>query len=189
MPLKNVVFFPSIVKPLQLSEPDHSLILNKSLSSNTPICICYLPEGEKQFLEIAGYGMPQVVEQRDEHNYLIFIKCLGKVKLFINTLFQEDGCWMAEGQVVLDNLSLSENYKAKYISLSHVLARWIQQHVTDTAQQKAFINSLTTPMEVASAFAAYLVADFDLQYEIQCLPSLNEKIEILYRLLQSGKLL
>ena len=189
LPLKNVIFLPSIVKPLQLTEPDHSLILNYSLSQNLPMALCYLPEGEKQFLPIAGYGMPQVVEHRDEHNYLIFIKCLGKVNILLNTINIENGCLVAEGEACYDDLSLSDRQKTKYISLSHVLARWIQQHIHDINQQKAFLNNLTTPTEVVSAFATYLVYDYDLQYEIQSLAALNEKIEILYRLLESGKLL
>lgn len=184
-----MVFFPSIVKPLQLTEPDHSLILHRSLSQNRPMALCYLPEGEKQFLDVGGYGMPQIIEHRGEYSYLIFVKCAGKVRIFLNTLNLEDGCLVAEGEALYDDILLSESQKSKYIAMSHVLANWINRHIMDAHQQKTFLDNLTTPMEVVSAFASYLVYDYDLQYEIQCLTTLNEKIEILYRLLESGKLL
>lgn len=189
LPLKNVVFFYHIVKPLHITDPDQSLTLHRSLSENIPLAICYVPEGSDTFNEVAGFGMPQIIEHRLDGSYLIFIKCLGKIKIDLSSVQVENASLQAEAFLLQENTELGEHLKSHYISLSHVLARWIQRHIPDIHQQKSFLNSLTTPLEVISAFASYLVYDYDMQYEILCLESLDEKIEILYRLLESGRLL
>jgi len=55
-------------------------------------------------------------------------------------------------------------------------------------QREIFIRGLIGPQEVIGAFAAYLILDYDLQYEMMEIDSLNDQIIFLYRLLESGKL-
>ena len=163
-------------------------MVNQSISQGIPIAVCFVPEGSNEIRPVAGYAIPQIIERKPDQTLLVFMSGQGKVQLDLQTMRTEDAVSSMVGMPVVEELSLSENLKSKYMNLSEVLVRWITNHITDSVQRETFIRSLTGPQEVIGAFSAYLIYDYDLQYEAMELTSLGEQIQFLHRLLESGKL-
>jgi Lon protease-like protein len=187
-PLVNVNLFPTTTKPLQIIEDRYVKMVHDSIAQTVPIALCFVPDGSTEIRPIAGYGHPHIIETRGDGTLIIFIMCIGKVELELAQLKSFDPYMIASGQIIEQDLNVKEENRPSYLKLSHVLARWIKDNITDAKQMEIFLQNLTGPTEVVSAFSAYLVLDFDLQYEIMQLTSINEQIKLLYRLLESGEL-
>ena len=187
-PLTNVNLFPFTTKPLHIFEPRYIEMVNRSIKSGTPIALCFVPEGTSEIRPIAGFAVPQLIERRIDQTLLVFMGGEGKVRLNLESIHTEDLVSTMTGTVISENLYLDDEVKTKYNSLNEVLVRWITQHISDPMQRNVFIKNLTGPREVIGAFAAYLVYDYDIQYEIMELTSIADQIDFLYRLLQSGRL-
>jgi ATP-dependent Lon protease len=147
-----------------------------------------VPEGSHEIRPIAGYSVPQVIESRPDGTLLVFMAGQGKVRLDINSRTSENQFSVMQGELIQEDQQLDDSLKAHYITLSEVLVRWVTQHIADPLQRDIFIKSLIGPREVVGAFSAYLIYDYDLQYEMMEISSLNVQIEFLYRLLESGLL-
>ncbi|MBC7419370.1 MAG: LON peptidase substrate-binding domain-containing protein [Bdellovibrio sp.] len=187
-PLTNVNLFPKTTKPLHIFEPRYVQMVEESIAKQIPIAVCFVPEGSKEIRPVAGYGLPKIIESRDDQTMLIFMTGLGKVRLDIDRIQITNFLQMADGEMIQEEVLLEESFKPKYRALSEALVRWIRGHISDQQQQEIFIRGLTGPREVVGAFAAYLIFDYDLQYEMMEIISINEQIKFLYRLLESGKL-
>ncbi len=187
-PLTNINLFPNTTKPLHVFEPRYIEMINQSIEKGIPIALCFVPEGTSEIRPIAGYAIPQIIERRLDQTLLVFMAGQGKVKLDLKTIQTLDLVSSMHGTVVNEDFDLEQTLKSKYMALSEVLVRWITRHISDPAQREVFINNLTGPKEVIGAFSAYLIYDYDLQYEAMELTSLREQIQFLHRLLESGKL-
>lgn len=187
-PLMNVNLFPSTTKPLQIFEERYIQMVQDSITHKIPIAICFVPEGTQEIRPVAGFGHPQIVEIRDDGTLIIFIVGSGKAFLDLQNLKMTDPYIVTHGKILDQDLAVEEQFKARYSKLSHVLVQWIKKHIVDPTQQDVFIRSLIGPQQVVSAFAAYLIMDYDFQYEMMQFHSLSEQIQFLYRLLESGEL-
>ena len=187
-PLTNINLFPHTTKPLHIFEPRYVEMVNQSIEKGIPIALCFVPEGSSEIRPIAGYAIPQIIERRIDQTLLVFMAGQGKVKLDLGTIETQDLVSSMMGSIVKEEIDLEDGLKQKYMALSEVLVRWITTHIGDPLQRDAFIKSLTGPQEVIGAFSAYLIYDYDLQYEAMELTSLKDQIKFLYRLLESGKL-
>lgn len=187
-PLTNINLFPRTTKPLNIFEPRYVEMINKSIQDGTPIAICFVPEGSTEIRPIAGFAIPQVIDRRPDGTMLVFMAGQGKAQLNIGSIKTEDLVSSMEGVVLKEELILDDSLKSKYMALSEVLVRWVTNYISDPLQRDIFIKSLVGPQEVIGAFSAYLIYDYDLQYEMMEISSLNEQIIFLYRLLESGKL-
>lgn len=184
----NVNLFPSTTKPLQIFEERYIKMVYESITKKIPIAICFVPEGTQEIRPIAGFGFPQIVETRPDGTLIVFIIGNGKALLDLQNLTEVDPFMIGRGKVIEQDMAVDEEYKSYYLKLSHVLVRWIKTHVADPQQQEVFIRSLSGAQEVVSAFAAYLISDYDMQYEMMQFNSLSKQIQFLYRLLESGEL-
>lgn len=160
----------------------------ESITKKVPIAICFVPEGTHEIRPIAGFGFPQIVETKPDGTLVVFIIGTGKALLDLQNLITIDPFMIGQGKIIDQDMAVDEEYKSYYLKLSHVLVRWIKTHVNDPQQQEIFIRSLSGAQEVVSAFAAYLISDYDLQYEMMQFNSLSKQIQFLYRLLESGEL-
>lgn len=163
-------------------------MVNRSIQNGIPIALCFVPEGTSEIRPIAGYAIPQVIEQRIDQTMLVFMAGQGKVRLDVKSIETQDMVSSMNGVIVKEDYVLSESLKSKYVTISEVLVRWITDHIQDPLQRDTFIKNLIGPQEVVGAFSAYLIYDYDLQYEVMELANLGEQIEFLYRLIESGKL-
>jgi ATP-dependent Lon protease len=187
-PLTNINLFPYTTKPLHVFEPRYVEMVNQSITQGVPIAVCFVPEGSSEIRPVAGYGIPQIIERKPDQTLLVFMSGQGKVQLDLQTISTENSVSSMHGAPVVEELSLREDLKSKYMNLSEVLVRWITTHIADPVQRETFIRSLKGPQEVIGAFSAYLIYDYDLQYEAMELTSLSDQIQFLHRLLESGKL-
>lgn len=187
-PLTNINLFPHTTKPLHIFEPRYIEMVNRSIEQGVPIALCFVPEGTSEIRPIAGYAIPQIIERRIDQTLLVFMAGQGKVALDLKSMQTQDMVSSMQGSVVNEDQLLDEGLKTKYMALSEVLVRWVTMHISDPMQRETFIKSLTGPKEVIGAFAAYLIYDYDLQYEVMELTALGDQIKFLYRLLESGKL-
>lgn len=188
LPLTNMNLFPHTTKPLNIFESRYIEMVNKSVEEGIPIAMCFVPEGSHEIRPIAGYAIPQIVERRLDGTLLVFMACKGRASLDLNSI-QTDGLISSmKGKPLVEEHQIEDSLRPQYLLLSEVLVRWLVRHVTDVEQRDLFINNLTGPKEVVGAFAAYLIYDYDLQYEVIEIPLLNDQIKFLYRLLESGKL-
>lgn len=188
-PLMNINLFPNTTKPLNIFEPRYIEMINQSIQMGIPIAVCFVPEDSSEIRPIAGFSIPQVIERRPDGSLLVFMVGQGKALLNLSTIKTEDLVSSMDGIIVPVDKVLDDSLKSKYMALSEVLVRWVTKHIADSLQREIFIKSLIGPQEVIGAFAAYLIYDYDLQYEIMEITSLNKQIQFLYRLLESGKLI
>jgi uncharacterized protein len=187
-PLTNINLFPYTTKPLHIFEPRYIEMVNQSIQNGIPIALCFVPEGTSEIRPIAGYAIPQVIEHRVDQTMLVFMAGQGKVKLDLKTIQTQDMVSSMNGVILKEDFVLDDKLKAKYVTINEVLVRWITEHIQDGLQRDTFIKNLIGPQEVVGAFSAYLIYDYDLQYEVMELTNLADQIDFLYRLIQSGKL-
>lgn len=198
-PLVNVCLFPGTTKPLNIFEPRYLQMVRDSVATGKPIALGFIENvesvkphkpGEKlsYVREIAGYGHPTIVQERLNGTLLIFIQAEGKVKLG-SLKSSETPYLVVEAQKVIEQNEPSESFKSQVSVLNQILARWIQDHIPDPEQKTIFLNSLRGPQEIVGAFATYLVKDYDIQQMLLELNDINEKIRILYRLVESNEVI
>jgi ATP-dependent Lon protease len=187
-PLTNINLFPNTTKPLHVFEPRYIEMVNQSIEKGIPIALCFVPEGTSEIRPIAGFAIPQIIERKLDQTLLVFMAGQGKVRLDLKTIQTLDLVSTMHGTILKEDHDLEQSLKSKYIALSEVLVRWITRHISDNLQREVFIKNLSGPKEVIGAFSAYLIYDYDLQYEAMEMTSLRDQINFLYRLLESGKL-
>ncbi|MES2803173.1 MAG: LON peptidase substrate-binding domain-containing protein [Bdellovibrionota bacterium] len=187
-PLTHANLFPLTTKPLNIFEPRYLQMVEDSLFTKTPIALAYVPENGDTFRSIAGFGLPQVIDQRPNDNLLIFLPGQGKLRILVEDTVSAKPYIIADCEIVTEDLSLDESLKVKFNTLNTLLVQWVQKHIPDQEQRDIFIRSLKGPQETVSAFAAYLIRDYDLQYEMMEIFSINDQVRYLHRLYESNEL-
>ena len=187
-PLTHANLFPLTTKPLNIFEPRYLQMVEDSLETKTPIALAYVPENGDTYRSIAGFGLPQVIDQRPNDTLLIFLPGQGKIRILQEDTSDTKPYIIAECEIVVEDLEVDESLKPKYMTLSKLLVQWVQKHIPDAEQRDIFIRSLKGPQEIVSAFAAYLIRDYDLQYEMMEIFNINDQIRYLHRLYESNEL-
>lgn len=197
-PLVNVTLFPRTTKPLNVFEPRYLAMVKEAIQSQTPIAIGYIEDPAKvapvrpgevvPFVrEIAGYGYPQIVEERVNGTLLIFLQGQGKLRLG-KVVERGTPYIVCQGEILPENTIVKDVSGRALASLNKILHRWVQTHIPDPAQREMFVRNLSQPEEVVGSFASYLVRDYDLQQMVLEFSDINEKIEFLHRLVESNEL-
>lgn len=195
-PLVNVTLFPRTTKPLNIFEEKYLSMVRESLQSGISICLGYIDgsfedpiigEPPKGIRSVAGYGLPQIIEERSNGTMLIFLQGLGKVKLG-NIIRIQNGFIVCEAEKVDEDESLNPDTQKKLDHLNHILTRWIRTHIPERNQQEVFLKNITGATEIIGAFASYLVRDYDLQQMVLEFNQYNDKINFLYRLFESAEI-
>lgn len=187
-PLTHANLFPLTTKPLNIFEPRYLQMVEDSLETKTPIALAYVPENGDTYRSISGFGIPQVIDQRPNDTLLIFLPGQGKIRILQEDTSDAKPYIIAECEIVVEDLEVDETLKPKYMTLSKLLVQWVQKHIPDAEQRDIFIRSLKGPQEIVSAFAAYLIRDYDLQYEMMEIFNINDQIRYLHRLYESNEL-
>ena len=187
-PLAHANLFPLSTKPLNIFEPRYIEMIHDAVKTNTPVALAYVPENCDIYRKTAGYGQPQIIDQRDDGTMLVFLSGISKLKILNEVADNHKPYIIAECEIISEDLELDESLKPKFMILSRLLIQWVQKHIPDAAQREVFVRSLKGTREVVGAFAAYLIRDYDLQYEMMEIISLNEQIKYLYRLFESNEL-
>lgn len=197
-PLVNVSLFPKTTKPLNIFEPRYLEMVRIAAEKKLPIAIGFIEDALQvgavkvgdpvTFVRpLAGFGYPQIVEERLNGTVLIFLQGAGKVRLG-KVLERGTPYLVVEAEPVQEVLSVAEENRADLDHLLKILTRWIGSHIPDQQQQDIFMRSLSGPEEIVGAFASYLVRDYDLQQMALEFNDINEKIQFLHRLAESNEL-
>lgn len=198
-PLVNVCLFPGTTKPLNIFEPRYLQMIRDSIAQNIPVALAFIesiesvkPHAVGEHLsyvrEVAGYGYARIIQERLNGTLLVFIQSEGKVKL--GPLKSSSTPYLIlEAEKIEENSLITGEYQKQVQLLNQILARWIHNHIPDPEQKRLFLSSLTGPQEIVGAFATYLVRDYDLQQMLLELNDINEKVKILYRLVESNEVI
>jgi ATP-dependent Lon protease len=112
---------------------------------------------------------------------------MGKLK--IKSLKKDSEPYLVcEAEVIKEDTNIGDFRKAQLRKLHQMLNRWIERNILDPAQSEIFARSISQPLEIIGASASYLIRDHDIQQEVLEKNSLEEKIELIYRLASSSEL-
>lgn len=198
-PLMNVTLFPQTTKPLNIFEPKYVAMIKEAVALKKPIAVGFIEDPEHEHVlsigdglnfvnQIAGYGIPQIIEERVNGTLLVFLQGQGKVRL--NRVLEKNYPFtVCEATVMEENQIVELTQKNELQVIHQILNRWISKHIADPLQREIFLKSIHRPEEVVGAFSSYLVRDYDFQQVILELNNINDKIEIIARLVQSSELL
>lgn len=185
----NTNLFPTTTKPLVLSTSVHIYMVKQAIMDQAAVALSfYLPE-DTHYRKIAGYGFPYLAGTKQDGSILVYIQGQGKVDLSTAMPLPSADITYIDVDPVKEQLHLTENEHFKYVALSKYFALWIDKYLSDPAQKDFFLKSLKGAHEVVSACAAYLVKDFEIQYELMEIFDINQQVDYLYRLLISNQLI
>jgi ATP-dependent Lon protease len=195
-PLGHVLLYPGTSKPLQIFEPRYLQMVKDSLTERTPIGIGFVDDpasplkyqtGEKiGFVrETVGFGIPQIIETRNDGTLLILLPGQGKAKL--GQLLDDSRPYLVvEAEPIHEDLSLSPEFSVSYLTLQKLLLNWLQNNIEDSTAREQFRQHLKTPEQVVGCVAAYLVGDPDLQQMVLEADRLEEKVNLLSGMIGPG---
>lgn len=198
-PLVNVTLFPKTTKPLNIFEPRYIQMVKDAVKNDQLVAIGHVedpsmivPAVPGEYLNfvspIVGYGKVQIVEERANGFLLVFLSGVGKAKLG-KVLDKKSPYYICEASSIEENNTPNPALKNKITVLNKLLVSWISKYFGNPMQTEMFLRNLDGPEAIVSAFTAYLVKDYDFQQMILELNDINEKIELLYRLVESGEVL
>lgn len=173
-------------------------MVRDSIRTGTPIALAYVDEPDQQYVynpgtelnfvrQVAGYGFPLILEEREDGSMVIFLQGQGKVKLGA-VKHNSKPYICCEAEAISENHMIKNELAARFMTLNKVLNRWIHDHVPDPDSQKQFLKNIQSPEEVIGCFASYLVADHDMQQLILESNDINEKINLVNGLISSGEI-
>ncbi len=194
LPAVQINLFPSTIRPISLQSTQHQLFLQQAISENVPVAIAFYMQGESHYRPIAGFGQatlgePFLNKTSGEMTSLLYIQGEGKVNLSESVIINSGIVTYIEAPLMIENFELSDSSKDAYSLLSKTFAHWIDKYIVDPLQKKFFLKSLSGVKEVIAACSAYLVKDFEMQYELMEITDINEQIIYLYRLMLSQQLI
>ena len=196
-PLGQNLLHPGSSKPLNIFEPRYLRMVRDSLSEKVPIAIAFteqpastldvqMGQAVPHVRDIVGYGYPEVVEQRMDGSMLIILPCEGKARLG-SVIENSKDYIVVQAEAVSEMTELTPHHAIPYLNLQKYLVRWIGQNVKDRQVQEQFVRSLLGPVEVVGAAVNYLIKDPDLQQVILEVNDINQKIDLISRVLLTGQ--
>lgn len=198
-PIMNVTLFPSTTKPLNVFEPKYIAMIKESVRTKTPVALAFVddplmsldPNGFVSLTalrDVAGYGMPIIVDEKPNGSLMVMIQGMGKAKLKWQRADVSKPFMVCEADVIEENNILLDRNIQQLAGLFKVLRRWVHHHIPDPMQREMFLSKIKTPPDIVGHFAAYLVRDYDLQQWLLEENNINLKVNTLVRLLESNEL-
>ncbi|MEZ0391373.1 MAG: LON peptidase substrate-binding domain-containing protein [Pseudobdellovibrionaceae bacterium] len=199
-PLGNVVFYPSISKPLNVFEPRYVQMVRDSIAQGVPIALAYVDDPDQEYVyqygsplsfvrPIAGYGHPLILEERPDGSLLVFLQGRGKVRL--GTAVDLKTPYIAcEAEPIVENhlMQNSNDVVQEFTTINKVLVKWLETHIPEPNNRDQFLRNIRSAEEVIGCFASYLVADHDMQQLLLESDDINEKIHLVSGLIASGEI-
>jgi Lon protease-like protein len=197
-PLGHMLLYPSFSKPFHIYEPRYVQMVEDSIRTGTPIAIGNVFEidenHEYRFGEplsfvsqIVGFGMPVIVEKSQNGSMIIFLEGKGKARL--GTVVDKKTSYIVcEAEKIPENHDIGSDQLPTLDVACKVMVHWMNGHISDPSARDQFLNYVRSPEQVIGCYASYLVADHDLQQYILEINDINEKLDIIARLIASGEL-
>ena len=189
LPVTHANLFPFTIRPMVIQSVVQAQLIQQAISENVPVAIAFHIEQESTYRTTAGYGFPYIADQKADGSILIYIQGQGKVDLSHSQVLPTGVITYHEVKIINENIILNEKNKNKYEALSKYFAHWIDRYLVDPNQKDFFVKSLIGVKEVIAGSAAYLIKDFELQYELMELSDINDQIDYMYSLMLSKQLM
>lgn len=197
-PIGQIVFYPSVSKPLNIFEPRYIQMIHDSIRTGTPIALAHVDEPDREYSyhvgsplpfvrPVAGYGMPMILQEREDGSLLVFLQGQGKVEL--GPVLKKDTSYIVcEGRSIAENHLMRDQAVQDFTFLNKVLLRWMENHIPEADNRQHFLKTIRTAEEVIGCYASYLVADKDMQQLLLESNDINEKITLVRGLIASGEI-
>ncbi len=198
-PLGQMLLYPSFSKPFHIFEPRYVQMVEDSIRTGTPIAIGNVFDTDAPVQEyrtgeplgfvreIVGYGMPVVIERSVNGSIVIFLEGKGKAKL--GCVVESNTSYIVcEAERLVENHEVGNEQLQPFVTAHKVMIHWMNSHIIDPHARHQFLTYVKTPEQVIGCYASYLVADHDLQQIILESNDINEKIDLISRLIASGEL-
>lgn len=135
---------------------------------------------------VVGYGHPEIFERRPDGTLLISIYGEGKARLG-QVIDDRKPYIVIDAEVVAESYDLDPTQALQYLNLQRRLVRWMGDNIEDDATREHFIAALAGPRQVVGAINAFLINDPDMQQMILEANDVNEKINLLSGILNTGQ--
>ena len=199
-PLTGVTLPPGAVKPLNIFEPRYRKMLDDSLKLQIPIALVYGIPRDQQFHDsahnldiphenisqiraIAGCGLPQVFQKKEDGTSLISLE--GQRKIRLQHLVPSDTPYLqAQAQILEDDFTLQQDDLFLFKSIERDFKNWIQQSHPHLEKHPLYRKMFRGPMEMIALFSEMMVEDGMTKQLVLEAPDLHQKLMILsdYRL-------
>ena len=193
--MHNMVLYPSTARPINVMDFIYKRMIQDSIQRDIPIAMAFLEDpyvkervvfGQRigSVREVAGIGKPHIVEERPDGSLLVLVQGQGKVHLK-EAIKTNEPYIVCEADIIEENHVLKPELIPIYEQVKNILNGWVQKNILDSHKQQVFSNSIQGPEEVVGVFASFLMSDYDMQHLILESNDINEKVELVYRLVQS----
>ena len=173
------VLFPKTTRSMQIFEKSAVEMFRKAANDQSFVAMANKNE------EIAGYGVPQIIEERQDGSLVVFLLGIGKCRLG-QIIYSKENEILISVEPLAESMIVDLRFAPLIQSINKFLAKWISTHIRDLKAQEVFLKQLAGPEEVIHTFATYLVKDHDLQQVLLESDSLNEKIQLCSRIIESN---
>ena len=198
LPLGQSLLYPNFAKPYHISDPRYIQMVEDSVKNRIPIAIASAFEQTRTYEfrtgeelnfvhQIVGYGIPTVVTRNPDSSVVIFLEGKGKAKLG-KVIYRNVPYIVCEAEELADNNNISDKHMGRFLLAHRIMVQWVKSHVHEISARDQFLNYVKTPEQVIGCYASYLVKDHDLQQVLLEENDINQKIEIINRIIASGEL-
>jgi uncharacterized protein len=188
LPATQINLFPSTVRPLSLQSTAQVQLIQQAIAEKVPVAVAFFIEGESTYRPLAGFGQAYIADRRSDGSILMYVQGEGKVDLSNARMISNGIINYQEVIEIEEQNDLDDDLKSQYLALSKYFAQWIDKYIIDPGQKQFFLKSLNGTKEVIAACSAYLVKDFEMQYQLMEFHNINDQIKYLHRLMLSQQL-
>lgn len=194
-PVGQILLYPSFSKPFVVVEPQFIQMVEDSVRTGVPVAVGMVQEpmkshqyhvGEKlSFVsEVVGYGIPLIVERRPDGTLIVFIEGQGKARLG-KVVDRQKPYIVCEAEKIEENHEIRPEVFPMFLAVHKVMIEWMNSHIMDERSREQFVQYIRSPEQVIGCYASYLIVDSDIQQMILDSDDINEKIQMISRIISS----
>ncbi len=179
-PIKNSVFFPSTVKPLNIFEPRYLEMIQDSIELDRQVALISpisesAPVALDNFRAICGAGNVRLLEKREDGTMLVALESARKYEL--QSIEKRGNYYIAQARFVEEDVSVKEEHLHLLSVLNHAIGNWMENFIPDPQMRLLLANQLSTPQEKVNYFSSFYFNEFEVQQELLECGSVAERLE------------
>lgn len=194
-PVSQVLLYPSFSKPFVVEDQKYIQMFEDSLRLGIPVAVGMVFEPKKtyQFFigqklefinQVAGYGLPAIIERKKNGSIVVFIEGQGKVQLG-KVSHMDKPYIVCQAERIEENHEIHQEIFPLFLVLHKIMVQWLNIHISDEHSREQFLNYVMTPEKVIGCFVSYIISDIDIQQMLLDSNDINEKIELISSIIKS----
>jgi len=177
--LFNNVFFPQTIIPLTLSDKTSIELLRNCHEKDQNFVLYHPSEREKK---VGTLGKIIAIEKQDDGSITALVQGLARVKLISQEQHLPYPLFLCEDLFDINNeVTFLDNSIER---LHHVLASWLNRHVSSVKERERFMKDLNKPQKLINYLCMFMIKDNELKEILLENTSLPERIRLLDALLK-----